>query len=306
MTIRNLFFIPSYREITCESGRYPSYWLLKELDQNRRFRTYCITKRISNHNCFKNINFMTTGYIGSADIQVPKYNYNIYKMYKRVEDKVNIIHHCEFFQVGKGYNLIPILSNIKDKSFLIGPVELPHKVFESDYLAGSSGIGKYIKKCAYINRDIMRLMFKALFKRTIESADTIIVPDSSIKKELSKYIDKDQIELINYGVDMSLYNKYQYTATEDNYDIIFAGNASERKGVRYLLEAISIIKEDFPDVKLHLRTRGHKLQEYREISKNFGIEERVFYHKMEGIDRYLEQLSRSRLLCLPTLSEGYG
>jgi glycosyltransferase involved in cell wall biosynthesis len=306
MIKKGLFFISNYRDVTCEPGRDPAYWILKELDRADRFKVYSTANRVINSSCFKNIDFLTLGYKGSIQIQKPGYNYAIYKAYKKVKDDVKIIHHCEMFQVGKGYNLIPLLSNISDKTFIIGPVELPHKIFEDDFLANSTGLKRSIKKSVYTNRNSLGIVFKPLFKKTVENVDVVIAPDSEVKKELSQYIDRNKIESINYGVDLPIYGEYRYAATEDNYDIIFAGSAIKRKGVEYLLEAISMVKDQFPEVKLHLRTNGYRIEKYKKLSKDLNITENVIFHGTLELDNYLELLSNCRLLCLPTLSEGYS
>jgi len=305
MTKEGLFFISDYRDVTCEPGRDPAYWILKELDKNDKFKVYSTANKVVDSSCFKNIEFLTLNYKGKIDIQRPMYNYRIYKAYKKVKDEVKIIHHCEKFQVGKGYNLIPILSDIKDKTFLIGPVQLPHKTYEDDFLVDSRGLEKVFKKFIYLNRNNYEKVFKMLFKKTIEHADKVIVPDEEVKKNLSNYISQNRIEVINYGVDFSMYRKYKYEADENNYDIIYAGSALERKGVKYLLEAIPSIKKQFP-VKLHLLSNGYKIEEYKKISKDLDIAENVVFHGILERDKYLKLLSNSRLLCLPTLSEGYS
>jgi len=145
MTKEGLFFISDYRDVTCEPGRDPAYWILKELDKNDKFKVYSTANKVVDSSCFKNIEFLTLGYKGDIQIQKPGYNYRIYKAYKKVKDEVKIIHHCEKFQVGKGYNLIPILSDLEDKIFIIGPIDLLHKVFEDDFLASSKSLERFYK-----------------------------------------------------------------------------------------------------------------------------------------------------------------
>ena len=304
MSKTGLFFISDYRNITCKPGRDPSYWILKELDKNEKIGVYSTANKVIDSSCFKNTEFLTLNYKGKIDIQRPLYNYRIYKAYKRISDKADIIHHCEKFQVGKGYNLIPILSDTKDKALIIGPIELGHKVFEVDFLAGSEGFEMGFKKVIHKNEYISNRVFSFLFKKTIEHADKVIVPDEEVKKELSTYISSSKIEIINYGVDLSMYRKYKYEADENNYNIVYAGGALERKGVKYLLEAIPSIKKQFP-VKLHLLSNGYKIEEYKKLSKDLDITENVVFHGILEKDKYLDLLSKSRLLCLPTLSEGY-
>jgi len=89
--------------VTCEPGRDPSYWILKELDKNDKFKVYSTANKLVDSSCFKNIEFLTLGYKGDIQIQKPLYNYAIYKAYRKVAKDVKKIHHWEKFQVGKGY-----------------------------------------------------------------------------------------------------------------------------------------------------------------------------------------------------------
>jgi glycosyltransferase involved in cell wall biosynthesis len=306
MPKKGLFFISDYRDVDCKPGG-DAFWILKELDKNNKFKVYSTANEVIDSSCFKNIDFLPINYKGNIQIQRPMYNYGIYKAYKKVKDKVAIIHHREMFQYQRGYNLIPILSSdMEDKAFIVGPIELSHKVFEDDFLADLDGSERFFKKIVYQNRNNLGKLWKFLFKKTIEHADKVIVPDEEVKKALSNYISSSKIEKINYGADLSIYRKYKYEADENNYDVVFAGSAIERKGVKYLLGAIPMIKKYFPEVKLHLRTAGYKVEEYKKIIKELDISENVFFQERLEINKYLELLSKSRLLCLPTLSEGYG
>ena len=305
MAKNGLFFISDYRDVACKPGRDPSYWILKRLNENDKFKVYSTANKIIDSNCFKNIEFLTLAYKGKVDIQRPVYNYRIYKSYKAIKEKVETIHHCEKFQVGRGYNLIPILADLKDKSCIIGPMQLPHKVFEDDFLSDTKSFERFSKKFIYSSISTIRHTFKYLFKKTIENADKVIVPDTEVKTKLKRYISSSKIELINYGVELATYQNYRYEANRNNYNIIYAGGALERKGVNYLLEAISAIKNELP-VKLHLLASGYKIDEYMRLSKCLGITENVIFHGRLEKHNYLDLLSKSRLLCLPTLSEGYG
>ena len=303
---KNIFFISAYRDVTCESSKNPDFWILNRLDSDDRFKVYSTANKVLDSSCFKSIDFLTLGYKGDIQIQKLGYNYAIYKAYKRVKDDVDIIHHCEKFQVGKAYNLIPILSDITDKTFLIGPIEIPHDIFESDFLAKTKGFEKLSRKLVYRSRGALGKIFKVLFKETIEKADKLIACDAAVKRELSKYISPNKIEVINYGVDLSIYRGHEYDVGENNYNIVCITGAAERRGVEYLLGAIPLIKKYYPAVKLHMRTKGHRVEEYKKITKELGINENVVFHleRLE-IGAYLDLISKSRLLCLPTLADNY-
>ncbi len=306
MTKKGLFFISDYRDVTCKPGRDPAYWILKELAKNDKFKVYSTANKVIDSSCFENIKFLTLNYKGDIQIQRPMYNYRIYKAYKKVKAEVKIIHHCEKFQVGKGYNLIPILSDLKDKALIIGPIHFPHLVFENDYLAGMSGLNRILNKVIFKQKKVLGTTFKTLFKKTITKADVVIAPNQQVEKELKRYIPSRKIKIINYGVDLSLYRKWVYNADKSNFKILFPSMAIERKGVEYLLEAIYIVKKQIPEVKLYLLTNGYKVRDYERIVKKFDISKNVIFCGKLEQDKYLELLSNCRMMCQPTLSDSYG
>ena len=51
---------------------------------------------------------------------------------------------------------------------------------------------------------------------------------------------------------------------------------------------------------------GYKVDEYKKLANELNITENIVFHERLEIEKYLELLSNSRLLCLPTLSDGYG
>lgn len=119
--------------------------------------------------------------------------------------------------------------------------------------------------------------FKRLFISTISSADKLIVPNTYVKDSLKKYVPEQNIEIINYGVNLSLYRDYVYSAKENNFKIVYPSMAIERKGVEYLLDAVSILKKDYPSVELYLLSNGYLLEHYRDLSEELGIAENVFF-----------------------------
>ena len=225
---------------------------------------------------------------GYPMIQNPVYNYSIYRAYKKIKSVVDTIHHNEMFQLGTGFNLIPFLDNIENKKFIIGPIEVPHLTFKEDV---------NIPKVLFNMRQLLHPIFKKLFDKTVSDANTIIVPDTEVEKRL---VDYNTVK-INFGVDLDKYIKSDYNM--DNRSIFYAGSAIKRKGVEYLLHAVSMID----DVTLHLRTSGNRVSSYKHLCRDIGISDRVIFHEKNlDLEDYIELMSSCRVTCLPTLSEGYS
>ena len=64
MTKTGLFFISDYRDVICEPGGDPSYWILKGFDRDGGFNGYSTANGVMDRSCFRNIDFLTLGYKG--------------------------------------------------------------------------------------------------------------------------------------------------------------------------------------------------------------------------------------------------
>ena len=279
-----IFYISKFRHVDDSVTRDESCRILPALDTSCH-NVYATASKVYK-NPFKNITFMPTR--GRTMIQNPVYNYSIYREYKRVKDAIDIIHHNEMFQLGTGFNLIPFLDNIENKKFIIGPIEVPHRTFNEDVT---------IHPVLLNMRKLLRPVFGKMFDKTVSDANTLIVPDTEVEKQLVGY----NTVKINYGVDLDKYIENDYDI--DNRSIFYAGSAIKRKGVEYLLHAVSLID----DVTLHLRTNGYRVGAYKHLCRHIGISDRVIFHEERmDLKDYLELMSSCRVTCLPTLSEGYS
>jgi glycosyltransferase involved in cell wall biosynthesis len=109
--------------------------------------------------------------------------------------------------------------------------------------------------------DIFGLQNKYLIKLkklVLQKAKSITVVSSAIKKEVIK-IDpslEPKIEIIPMGVDSKLFNPDKYDESiKKKYGItgpflLFVGRLAEKKGVRYLIEAMPAVLNKFPKSKL--------------------------------------------------------
>jgi glycosyltransferase involved in cell wall biosynthesis len=80
------------------------------------------------------------------------------------------------------------------------------------------------------------------------------------------------------------------------------------KGLGYLIEALNIIKETWPDVRLDVVGKGELVEEYRELANHLGIGNRICFHGYVD-DQRLSDFYRSRtVFVLPSIDfhEGFG
>ncbi len=126
--------------------------------------------------------------------------------------------------------------------------------------------------------------FTFLKKRTLKKAKSISVVSNAIKNEIFKKINPNlKIEIIPMGVDSKLFNpnkrdlfikkKYQIGGPF----LLFVGRLAEKKGVKYLLDAMPKVIREFPKTKLMIVGTGPLEQELKQQTKNLRLEKNIIF-----------------------------
>lgn len=131
----------------------------------------------------------------------------------------------------------------------------------------------------------------------IQLATHFLCASSLTKKSLTfKGISEDKIKVIPYGVDTS---KFTFSERKplDVFKVIFIGSLNQRKGITYLLEALSQMSQ----VELTIVTRGI----YDEtLIQNYNFPIQVVVDVAH--DKLQEKLHQANCFVLPSILEGFG
>lgn len=128
--------------------------------------------------------------------------------------------------------------------------------------------------------DIFGAKFANLIKKwVINNCSVLTVVSNAIKKEVAKLgIKKDiPVEVISMGVDLSKFNPSNYSESiKKKYSIkgpflLFVGRLSEKKGVKYLIEAMPKVVEKFPEARLLIIGDGEEKDNLTEQAKETGL-----------------------------------
>src|SRR3989344_4917908 len=119
---------------------------------------------------------------------------------------------------------------------------------------------------------------------TLRNADKITVVSNAIKKEILTTLNpKLKIDVVSMGVDSKKFNprqrddsiKKKYKIGEEF--LLFVGRLAEKKGVKYLLEAMPDVLKKFPKAKLLIVGSGPLEKELKEIHKNLKLKDSVVF-----------------------------
>jgi glycosyltransferase involved in cell wall biosynthesis len=137
----------------------------------------------------------------------------------------------------------------------------------------------------------------------LQMSDYIIVPSSFSKKSIVENgIDSNKVHIIPYGSNFKSIsnNEFKNYLKGDVLKILFVGQIQQRKGIKYLLKAISILKKENLPIDLKLVGDIYGCEE--ELSKYNCFEHKPFMNKKD-----LNILMKdSHILVLPTLYDSFG
>lgn len=127
---------------------------------------------------------------------------------------------------------------------------------------------------------------------------------------LAKY--RDKIEVIPNGVDVEKFQPKQASGNEDKSTIFFLSVLDEfhkYKGLDYLLEALKIVKNNVPDVKLIVGGKGVLLDHHQEMAASLGLKDNVEFAGFIPDEEIADYYSQANVFVLPSISslqEGFG
>jgi glycosyltransferase involved in cell wall biosynthesis len=165
----------------------------------------------------------------------------------------------------------------------------------------------------FISNDSSLKLYNLLDKLILRFCEKIIVVSSEIMNDLVRSrINKSQIVVIQNAVQVPYGNKefeehrnnkrQQLLIDRDTFVIGYVGRLSEEKGVRYLIEAASLLKRDIVSFKLIILGDGPKRNELESSTK---MQEADDYIEFLGFQSDIEKwMPAMDVLVLPSLSEG--
>jgi len=169
--------------------------------------------------------------------------------------------------------------------------------------------GDWENEIRYSKPSIVKLMPLINFTadRVLKNADAVRAISKTTEKRALEFVPKEKIFPVLFpalfDVDFFLEGKVKEPKETS---AVFVGSLIGRKGVDYLLKALPGVVERFPKFKLYILGKGNKEGELKELAKKLGVEKNVKFLGQQPAGEVRDYIDRSRVLVLPSLSEGLG
>lgn len=114
--------------------------------------------------------------------------------------------------------------------------------------------------------------------------------------------DKNNIKIINNPVNKRIEEyKINFEQSKNNKEVLFVGRFAKAKGLKYLLEAFSLIEDK--EVKLRLVGEGKEKEFLIELSKKLKIENRIIFDKFQT--NIIPYFLNAKVTVLTSIYEGF-
>lgn len=158
----------------------------------------------------------------------------------------------------------------------------------------------------------MKLLFYTILEgMVLRRADAVIVLNGHIRDWMinGQGIDPSKIFLVPNGVDVKKFipnpeSEGKIKRSSDKRTIIFVKRLSEQSGVRYLIQSMSAVKEQFPDVQLLLIGDGELADELRGMVEDLGLSGNVQFIGRVPNDQVPTYLNGADIYVLPSVPQG--
>lgn len=180
------------------------------------------------------------------------------------------------------------------------PAVLAKKILGIPYIISGRGCDVY--KSWPFKETISKLGFK--------NTDTSVALTGDMKKAMQKFSNK-RVKVVPNGIDTKKFNFDKYESREklgldhDKKIVLFVGRLEPVKGLKYLIEAINILK-DTKNLELIIIGNGNEKNNLEVLVKDLKLNgENVTFTGKISNEKIPEYMAAADVFVLPSLSEGF-
>ena len=147
-----------------------------------------------------------------------------------------------------------------------------------------------------------RAILSRLLIRGMDKCDKIISVSEFTKNEVMRYmkIDEDKISAVHSGISEDF---RPHKKKSDLDYIVYFGSEEKRKNISALIDAFSLLKMSFPELKL---VKNYDNPKIREKIRSMGLEKDVIITGNLSEKMMAEYYSNAKAFVFPSLFEGFG
>ena len=148
---------------------------------------------------------------------------------------------------------------------------------------------------------------KKISKITLGNSDEITsVSDSLAKNATRIFASKKSVAVIPNGVNEQFFSIKKNSMSPTRRNILFIGRLHKSKGVDILIEAVSIVKKEFSDIRLTIVGSGSIKDSLITKAKKLNLEQNILFTGETDHLKLPNFFKAADILVLPSRREGFG
>lgn len=142
------------------------------------------------------------------------------------------------------------------------------------------------------------------YRKLARHGDAFIAISSHMKTQLIKLgFPESDIHIIPFGLDAE---SFPSGGSPDPHSLMMVGRMVEKKGFRYALEAVKILKNEDIPVHLDLYGDGPLEKQLKSLARKWDIQSRVAFHGYTPVEQIKQEHPRHGMLLAPSVTAADG
>ena len=146
------------------------------------------------------------------------------------------------------------------------------------------------------------VFLKPIIKKVWRDAKAVVSNSQGLKELALKTSSSQEISVIYNGIDVSEFDPNFDKRDNDEIKIVCVARLIERKGLKYLIEAIGELKDN--NIKLIIVGEGNQEEELKKLAVELKISDSVDFKGYVSHDRISDLYKNCDVFVLPSLNEG--
>jgi glycosyltransferase involved in cell wall biosynthesis len=214
------------------------------------------------------------------------------------------------FGYGVGFSPLAVLSSMDLSPFVLGPVQLPQQfaTVEDAAFVHSSSLGSAEIAQALESRLVrwIKPVLGTLHRKTLSRADVVVFDSQRSKRLYGTAIPSVSLgktaEVIPMGVESDLF-AYRAPPETQKLGLLTVGPLIERKGIRFLIEAMRIVSARVPHCELLVAGDGPLRTSLEQLTRDLELDGAVKFLGHIGRNALPRIYERCSIYIQPSLSE---
>jgi glycosyltransferase involved in cell wall biosynthesis len=158
----------------------------------------------------------------------------------------------------------------------------------------------------YFSRNLYYRLLRLVERRTYSRLEGLIANSYHVAQTICNgyQLKHDLVKVIYLGLPVQA--TVQQIPIKGQPSVLFAGGNFQRKGLYTLLAAVSLLRNRFPDICVHVVGRDKNQPALEKTARHLGIFNSVVFHGYQPNDLVRGMMAAADMFVLPSLTEGFG